>query len=457
MSGTVLIVDGLATNRIVLKAKLATTPYRIVQAASAEDGLRLLEREAPDLVIANTCLAGQTAEPFLRALRRDQRLSRVPVVMLQGVACAPERKAMLRAGADDVLARPLAEPLLLARLRNLMRKHHSEAELDLQTGDPGGFAEAQPGFDPPGRVSLFASSRAGALALRSQLEPVCPHRLTCIAPESPPPATGQDVVVLRIAMALAEDGLRRLADLKASPGTSHCPALVLLEPDAAPLAVTLLDMGADDVILAPADPEELGLRIDRQVARKRRNERLRRHLRSGLEAALRDPLTGVHNRRYALPWLDRQIAQARATGQGLAVMLADIDFFKSVNDRHGHAAGDAVLCAVTERLAAHLRSQELLARIGGEEFLIALPDTPRDRAERVADRLCEAIRATPVTVPGIARPIPVTLSIGVTVVAGTSGEPAQRMQHLIDEADRALYAAKAQGRNQASFCTRSAA
>jgi two-component system cell cycle response regulator len=138
-------------------------------------------------------------------------------------------------------------------------------------------------------------------------------------------------------------------------------------------------------------------------------------------------------------------------------MLADIDFFKSVNDRHGHAAGDAVLCAITERLSAHLRSGELLARIGGEEFLIALPDTPRDRAERVADRLCEAIRATPVTVRGIARPIPVTLSIGVTVVAGTSGEPAERMQHLIDEADRALYAAKAQGRNQASFCTRSAA
>ena len=83
-------------------------------------------------------------------------------------------------------------------------------------------------------------------------------------------------------------------------------------------------------------------------------------------------------------------------------MLADLDFFKQVNDRHGHAAGDAVLCAVTERLSAHLRAEELLARIGGEEFLIVLPDTPRDRAERVADRLCEAIRATPVTVPGVA-------------------------------------------------------
>ena len=457
MSGTVLIVDGLATNRIVLKAKLATTPYRIIQAASARDALRLATHEMPDLMLVNTCLAGQSAEPFLRALRRNEKLARVPVVMLQGVACAPERKAMLRAGADDVLARPLSESFLLARLRNLMRKHYADAELAVQTGDAGGFAEAQAAFEAPGRVGILAPRRAEALALRGMLEPVCPHRLTCVAPENPPTSAGQDVLLLRISMAQAEDGLRRLADLKAAPGTNHCPALVLLDPDAAPLAVTLLDMGADDVIIAPADHEELALRIDRQLLGKRRNERLRGHLRSGLEAALRDPLTGVHNRRYALPWLDRQIERTRTTQKSLAVMLADLDFFKQVNDRHGHAAGDAVLCTVTERLAAHLRAEELLARIGGEEFLIALPDTPRDRAERVADRLCEAIRATPVTVPGLVDPIPVTLSIGVTVVPTGPGQPVPRMQTLLDEADRALYVAKEQGRNQASFCARSAA
>ncbi len=176
-----------------------------------------------------------------------------------------------------------------------------------------------------------------------------------------------------------------------------------------------------------------------------------------MAAAVRDPLTGAYNRRHALPWLERRLAPGPRGRKNLAIMLADLDFFKRVNDLHGHAAGDAVLCAVTERLSAHLRERDLLARIGGEEFLIALPDATPARARRVAERLCDAIRATPVAIPAIAAPIPVTLSIGVTLVPTGPGLVAPDLQSVLAEADRALYAAKARGRNQASFCTRSAA
>jgi len=112
---------------------------------------------------------------------------------------------------------------------------------------------------------------------------------------------------------------------------------------------------------------------------------------------------------------------------------------------------------VTERLGARLREGDLLARIGGEEFLVALPDASPARARHVAERLCDAIRATPVTVPGVATSVPVTLSIGVTVVQTGPGVPVPDMQSVLEKADRALYAAKARGRNQASFCTPSAA
>ena len=457
MSGTVLIVDDLATNRIVLKVKLAPTPNRVVQASSAREALRLAVQDPPDLILANTRLDGQSAEPFLRALRRVERLARVPVLMVQNTPCAGDRQAMLRAGADDILAKPLPEPLLLARLRNLLRANHADAELAAQAGDAVGFAEAQAGLALPGRVAIYGGGRAETRALRSLLASSTPHRLTCAAPEDTALPGPQDVLLLRIATGDAEAGLRLLADLKAARDTCQCPALVLLDREAAPLAVTLLDMGADDVILAPADAEELALRISRQIDRKRRIEALRGRLRSGMAAAMRDPLTGAYNRRHALPWLDRQLAQATLGRKSVAVMLADLDFFKRVNDRHGHAAGDAVLCAVTERLDAHLREGDLLARIGGEEFLIALPDAPIARARRVAERLCEAIRATPVKVPGLDTPIPVTLSIGVTTVASGPGQRAPDTQTVLEEADRALYAAKAHGRNQASFCTRSAA
>ncbi|MFB9149245.1 diguanylate cyclase [Roseovarius ramblicola] len=457
MSGTVLIVDDMATNRIVLKVRLAPTPNRVVQAASAREALRLAATGAPDLILANTRLDGQSAEPFLRALRRIGRLAHVPVLMMQDGECAAERQAMLRAGADDILAGPVPEALLLARLRSLLRAHHAEAEIAAQAGDAAGFAEPRAGIALPGRVAIFGPDRAATRSLRSLLGGCTAHRLTSVAPEATPPPVPQDVLLLRIAGTGAEAGLHLLADLKTARDTGRCPVLVLLDRAAAPLAVTLLDMGADDVILAPADAGELALRIDRQIGRKRRIEAMRGRVRSGMAAALRDPLTGAYNRRHALPWLERQLAPARPGRNRVAVMLADLDFFKRVNDRHGHAAGDAVLCAVTERLGAHLRAGDLLARIGGEEFLVALPDASPARARRVAERLCDAIRATPIAVPGVAAPIPVTLSIGVTVVQTGPGQPAPDMQTVLEQADSALYAAKAQGRNQASFCARSAA
>lgn len=457
MSGKILIVDDLATNRIVLKVKLSSTPYRIEQAGTAREALRLAVRSVPDLILANARLGGQSAEALIRALRRVETLARVPILLLQGEACAAERCALLRAGADDVLGKPVSEPLLLARLRNLLRQRNAEAELLSQAGGAAGFAEAQAGFAAPGRIALAAADRAEALALRALLAASVPHRLSCLALDNGPPPAAQDVFVIRICGAQAEAGLRLLADLKSAPDTRHCPVLIVLERDAAPLAVTLLDMGADDVLTTPLERAELAQRIANHLARKRRNEGLRAHLRSGLEAALRDPLTGAHNRRYALPWLERQLARSTLTRKSLAVMVADLDFFKQVNDTHGHAAGDAVLVAVTERLRAHLREGDLLARIGGEEFLIVLADTSRSRAREVAERLCEAVRQSPVAVPGAARPIPVTLSIGVTVTAPRPGLPPPPIPMLLEEADRALYSAKAAGRNQASFGARSAA
>jgi two-component system cell cycle response regulator len=457
MSGTILIVDDLATNRIVLKVRLSSTPYRVVQAGTAREALRLATAEPPDLILANARLDGQSAEPLLRALRRVERLAHVPVVLLQSEDDTPKRLALLRAGADEVLTKPVSEPLLLARLRNLLRQRNAEEELIGQTGGTSGFAEARAPLALPGQVALFGPDRAAAMALRALLGEGTPHRLSCRALDDAPPPAAQDVFVLTLGFAQAEEGLRLLADLKATPGTRHAPVLVLLDRDAAALAVTLLDMGADDVLFAPVAPEEFTERLARQLARKRRNEALRAQMRSGLEAALRDPLTGAYNRRHALPWLERQIARLPLTRKSLAVMVADLDFFKQVNDRHGHAAGDAVLVAVTERLRTHLRAGDLLARIGGEEFLIALPDTTRAEAQEVAERLCDAIRATPVAVPGARAPIAVTLSLGVTVAEPRPGLPPPTMQVLLEEADRALYAAKARGRNQARFCTRSAA
>lgn len=462
MSGKILIVDDLATNRIVLKVKLSATPYDVIPAASAQEALRLAATERPDLIVASNRLTGHTPGEFVAALRRIEGASATPILMLQTGTSPEDRAAALRAGVDDILTRPVADALFLARLRNLLRQRHGDHDLGIDTaigaqGARGGLAEAQAAFAPPGRIAIVGTSRADAMTLRGTLAAHSHHGFEALSIEARVPARPADIYILRIGIAHAEDGLRMLADLKAARATRDSPVIALLDAGAGALAVTLLDMGADDVLGGAPDAPEIVLRIDNHLARKRRNEGLRAHLLSGLQAASIDPLTGAYNRRHALPFLQCQIDRARASGTQLAVMLADLDFFKRVNDTHGHVAGDTVLRSVSQALRSHLREGDMLARIGGEEFLIVLPDTPRARAQHVAQRLCDRVRATGIAVPGTPVPVHVTVSIGVTIGQPAPGRPAPTVEALFEEADRALYLAKAQGRDQASFCARSAA
>jgi len=208
-----------------------------------------------------------------------------------------------------------------------------------------------------------------------------------------------------------------------------------------------LDLGANDALPADLCPQEMTLRITRLLAEKQRGDLLRRTVRSGLEAAVTDALTGLFNRRYASAQLQRMAAQCRRSGRDFAVMVLDIDHFKTINDRHGHAAGDAVLREVAARLRANLRPVDLLARIGGEEFLVAVPDSDISHARNVAERLREVVGARPFRMPGREEGVCVTLSIGVSLASTLDGRATLRPDDLVEAADQALFAAKGSGRN----------
>ena len=158
--------------------------------------------------------------------------------------------------------------------------------------------------------------------------------------------------------------------------------------------------------------------------------------------AAQDDLTGVANRRAIIAALDRDVARAVRSREPLALMMLDIDHFKQVNDRWGHQAGDAVLHAVAQVLQQRMRAQDLIGRYGGEEFLLVLPNTPREGAYQLAQALCAAVQAT--SCAWGQETIPVTVSIGV--FAGCL-EPGVQSDQLLQAADSAMYRAKAAGRN----------
>lgn len=448
MTGRVLIVDAVPTNRIVLRVKLASAFYQVSQAESGAAALDMVLRERPDVILASADLPDLDPGRLCAQLRALPDVGRTPLVVVQSEEDAVARRSALRAGADDVLACPIEDVLLLARLRALLRARDAEAELELRedTRRALGLAEEPAPFSGNAHIVLVDAGhdhRVSEIALL--LERRLSDRIEVMEPKAALSLSAEraDAFVILEARRSPGEGLALLSQLRANTATRHASLIYVAAPGHRREAAGALDIGANDLLVAGFECEELALRLQRQIARKRREDRLRANMRDGLRAAVTDPLTGLYNRRYALPHLARFADRAKRSGRPYALMLVDVDHFKTVNDTYGHAAGDAVLVALAARLRDGLRAPDLLARIGGEEFLLAMPDMPRNRASAVAETLCHAVSNKPMPLAD-GRAVSVSVSIGISI-GDPSGQAAP--QDLLQRADRALYAAKDSGRN----------
>jgi len=453
MTGRILIVDDVATNRIVMKVKLADACYAVDQADSGAAALRVASENRPDLILLDVLMPDMSGLEVCRRLKADPTTADIPVLLVTALADRASKMAGLEAGADDYLTKPVDEVTLLARVRSLIRANDTVRELR-ERGEFGtglGFAEAMAGFEGkarPGRIWLVAPGATGAVVWKTALDDkvggevrVVPREtaLTEIAVED---GESADVFVISADLAQRNEGLRLLSDLRSRPVTRHAATVMVLPEGDTERAAIALDLGASDILYAPVDTQELAIRIRTQLGRKQQADRLRASLKAGLELAVTDSLTGLHNRRYALYQLGQMMARP---GRGVAVMMLDLDYFKRINDCCGHAVGDEVLLRLSRRLRGQLRSSDLLARHGGEEFLVALSDADHSVAVDCAERLRRAIADEPFTIRGTEKPITVTMSVGLALSDGTIAETADG---LIARADRALYKAKSRGRDQ---------
>lgn len=210
--------------------------------------------------------------------------------------------------------------------------------------------------------------------------------------------------------------------------------------------VTAFDADVDDFLAKPFDASELRARLrsgarvlELQEGLLRSQEELRRQ-------ATHDHLTGTLTRRAVVHQLDLELRRAARDGSAIAVLLADLDHFKRVNDEYGHSAGDAVLLEAAARIRSVLRGHEAIGRYGGEEFLIVLPNCGPSAAAAVAARACLALSTTPIEAAGSM--LRMTMSVGIA----TAPVGADSARDLVDGADQALYRAKAAGRNRFSMC-----
>jgi two-component system cell cycle response regulator len=429
-------------NLRLLEAKLLNEYYEVAVAASGQEALATVSRWMPDVVLLDVMMPGMDGYEVCRRLKAQPTTAHIPVVMVTALTDQAERVRGLEAGADDFLSKPVDDATLFARLRALLRmkqvldawRLRAETARDLGFEPPPGPPEAVSGArallvhaDPTEADNLAAVLRLDGLEVSACGDAGAAWDLLLDATP--------DVVLLSLSLD-GSDALRLASRLRADAVTREVP--VLLVADAAQKSQVLrgFELGANDHVLRPVDPNELRARVRNQIRRKRYQDRLRIELDRSLEMAVTDPLTGLRNRRYVRRHLD-----ALLRNTGAAVLLIDVDRFKSVNDTHGHAAGDAVLREIADRVRAHLRAADVVARYGGEEFMVVMASAASDEASVVAERLRHAIAAAPMRVSG--ETLDITASVGVA-----SGEPGATFEQVVGAADAALYRAKNAGRNR---------
>lgn len=448
MTARILIVDGVATNRILMRVKLSSAFYDVIQAENGQAAIDTVKWQKPDLVITASRLPDMSGRDLCTALRKDPVGNETPVVLLYDGSDSACRVSALEAGADDVLCEPMDDLVLFARLRSLLRAADAEAELRLRddTRRALGLADPQTPYRTSVRIGyVHLDKKSACPANLVKLRTLIPDDIDRMDPETAmrgnnPP----DVfVIAESADEPGGSGLELLSRLRSNSATRRSSVIYVTHSHQRQTAAAALDLGANDLLSQGPDPEEMALRLEKQILRKLTADRLLDDMQNGLRAAVTDPLTGIYNRRYAIPHMKRTLESCASKGRKFAVLLADLDHFKTVNDVYGHPFGDKVLVEVSQKLANNLRAADMIARLGGEEFIITIPDTNEEQAKKTAQRLVGCIESLAVTLPN-GRIVPVTISIGIALAAPDGG---QTSQDLIDIADTALYEAKAKGRN----------
>jgi len=451
MTARVLVVDDVPANVRLLEARLSAEYFDVVTAMSGREALAICERAECDLVLLDVMMPDMDGFEVCRRLKSSTLTHHIPVVMVTALDQPSDKVRGLEAGADDFLTKPIPELALTARVRSLSRLKMVTDELRMRA-----VTSRDIGIESPEREALADTGRGGRVLIVDDRAASYERIAAVLSTEHEVEvetdanralfhAADGNFDLLIISLGLENfDGLRLCSQLRSLERTRNIPVLGVTEPDNNARMVRGLEIGVNDFLMRPIDKNELLARARSQVRKRRYTERLRDNVQMSIEMAITDALTGLFNRRYMESHVATLVEQAQARGKPLTVMVLDIDYFKSINDTHGHDAGDDVLRDFALRIKRSIRGIDLACRYGGEEFVLVMPETDMAVAAMVAERLRRRIAAEPFSIQKGAKSVPVTISIGIAGLRDKDDSAAD----VLKRADQALYRAKRDGRNR---------
>jgi two-component system cell cycle response regulator len=453
VTARVLIVDDIPTNVRLLEARLTAEYYEVMTASSGREALAICAESDVDIVLLDVMMPEMDGFEVCTALKSNARTHHIPVLMITALDQPSYRVRGLDVGADDFLTKPVDDVQLMARVKSLVRLKNLTDELRTRTLTSQQIAveDAMRAMDAisadGGKILLIDTDVRNAERVRGYL--ASNHDVDILAnpAEAVFQLTGNSYELAIVSMSLGDfDPLRVCSQMRTLEHSRSLPILLVAEEVDRPRVMRGLDLGVNDFIMRPVERNELAARVRTQIRRHRYAVELRESVNHTLALAVTDDLTGLYNRRYFERHLSIMLDKAREQQRDMAVMLIDMDFFKAVNDTHGHDIGDAVLREFALRLRRNIRGVDLACRYGGEEFVVLMPDTDFRQAQGVAERVRMAVaeRAFEVTKN---RGLTVTVSLGVALNESATDTP----EVIMKRADVALYRAKREGRNRVVF------
>ncbi len=449
MTARVLVVDDIVANVKLLEARLKAEYFEVLTATSGFDALDIAGKSDCDIIVLDVMMPGMDGFETCRRLKADPKTAHVPVVMVTALDQPSDRVAGLEAGADDFLTKPIKDVALLTRVKNLVRVKRLIDELRGRALSRDALAQPAPSQNNQSELTaniLLVDDRPSSYErLKSTLE-----KRFCVHVHTDPESalfhiSDQQYDMVVISLSLRDyDGLRLVSQLQNLEKTRSIPLITISEPENDAKVLRALDMGVSDYLVRPIDPNEMTARIVTQLRRKRYADELRDNVEQTMEMAIMDGLTGLYNRRYFDNHFKTLAHQAATRGKALSLVLTDIDFFKSINDTHGHDVGDDVLREFGDRIRRSVRGADLACRYGGEEFVLILPDSDQQAAAAIAERLRARMDHDPIPVSGGQSHLTITISLGVATIQG----PEDNAEAILKRADEALYKAKREGRNR---------
>lgn len=452
MTALILVVDDVPANVKLLEAKLMSEYYNVISAKDGFEAIEQTKKHKPDLILLDVMMPGMDGFTTCRKLKEDPELSHIPVVMVTALSDPSDRVNGLEAGADDFLTKPINDAALLARVKSLIRIKVLMDELRLRdkTGlEMGIMQEGKNSFTQDVRgahVVVIDDDVVQCKRIRERLEQnyrVSMVEIPLAALDEVKPMQDVDLIILSTQLSDV-DGLRLATQLKNMDHLRNVPILMLVDEHETHLMLKGLDLGINDYLIVPIDYNEMTARVKTQIRRKRYQDALKSNYQQSISMAITDPLTGLYNRRYLDAHLANLVTQAIQNQKPLSMLIMDMDHFKQVNDTYGHDVGDEVLKQLAQMIINSVRSSDLAARIGGEEFVVLLPETNRTAAYELADRIRAHVAATPFIVSHAVGKITKTVSVGVSEL-NLKGDEAM---DLVRRADKGLYQAKNSGRNK---------